>query len=102
MTCEHWLKTHMLQMAGIGYACVSTTDQDLDIQLSKLRAEGCDLIRSEKKSGASREDRDELATIIAFLRPADELVVSRSRTMERKWLLLSSNSSRCGGGLGGG
>ena len=67
----------MLQMARIGYARVSTTDQDLDIQLSKLRAEGCDLIRSEKKSGASREDRDELATIIAFLRPGDELVVTR-------------------------
>jgi len=64
-------------MARIGYARVSTTDQDLDIQLAKLQAEGCELIRSEKVSGASRDGRVELETVIAFLRPGDELVVSR-------------------------
>ena len=64
-------------MARIGYARVSTTDQDLDIQLSRLKAEGCDIIRSEKVSGASREGREELATVIEFLRPGDELVVTR-------------------------
>jgi len=64
-------------MARIGYARVSTTDQDLDQQLSKLRAEGCEIIRSEKVSGASRDGRVELATIIDFLRPGDELVVTR-------------------------
>jgi DNA invertase Pin-like site-specific DNA recombinase len=62
---------------SIGYARVSTTDQDLDTQLARLRAEGCGVIRSEKISGASREGRDELATIIEFLRPGDELVVTR-------------------------
>ena len=64
-------------MARIGYARVSTVDQDLDQQLAKLRAEGCAIIRSEKISGGSREGRDELATVIEFLRPGDELVVSR-------------------------
>jgi DNA invertase Pin-like site-specific DNA recombinase len=64
-------------MARIGYARVSTIDQDLDTQLARLKAEGCDLIRSEKKSGASRDGRTELATIIEFLRPSDELVVTR-------------------------
>jgi DNA invertase Pin-like site-specific DNA recombinase len=64
-------------MARIGYARVSTTDQDLEIQTAKLRAEGCELIRSEKVSGASREGRVELETVIAFLRPGDELVVAR-------------------------
>lgn len=64
-------------MTRIGYACVSTTDQDLDHQLAKLKAEGCAIIRSEKISGGSREGRDELATVIEFLRRGDELVVTR-------------------------
>ena len=34
-------------MARIGYARVSTTDQDLTVQQDRLRAEGCDIIRSE-------------------------------------------------------
>ncbi|BCG98103.1 recombinase [Mesorhizobium sp. 131-2-5] len=64
-------------MSRIGYARVSTIDQDLDTQIAKLRAEGCGIIRSEKVSGASRDGRAELATIIDFLRPGDELVVTR-------------------------
>lgn len=64
-------------MARIGYARVSTTDQDLDTQLAKLKAEGCEVIRSEKVSGASRNGRTELATILDFLRPGDELMVTR-------------------------
>ncbi|WP_267426546.1 recombinase family protein [Methylobacterium sp. GC_Met_2] len=64
-------------MARIGYARVSTVDQDLDGQLARLTAEGCSVIRAEKASGASREGRGELATILAFLRPGDEIVVTR-------------------------
>src|SRR3954447_20422072 len=64
-------------MPRIGYARVSTADQDLQTQLAKLKVEGCSIIRSEKVSGGSREGRTELATIIAFLRPGDELVVTR-------------------------
>ncbi|MER9483439.1 recombinase family protein [Mesorhizobium sp. M0494] len=45
--------------------------------MAKLKAEGCGIIRSEKVSGASRDGRAELATIIDFLRPGDELVVTR-------------------------
>lgn len=64
-------------MARIGYARVSTTDQDLETQLAKLKAEGCGIIRSEKVSGGSRDGRPELATVIEFLRPGDELMVTR-------------------------
>src|SRR3954449_8657426 len=64
-------------MPRIGYARVSTADQDLETQLAKLKAEGCGIIRSEKVSGGSRDRRTELATIIEFLRPGDELVVTR-------------------------
>ncbi len=64
-------------MARIGYARVSTTDQDLDIQNERLKAAGCEIIRSETGSGASRKGRSELETIMQFLHAGDELVVLR-------------------------
>lgn len=70
-------------MARIGYARVSTLDQDLEAHLARLKAEGCGIVRTEKVSGESREGRAELATIIEFLRPADELVVTRLDRLER-------------------
>lgn len=64
-------------MARIGYARVSTLDQDLDLQVERLKGEGCSIVRSEKVSGGSREGRVELETVIQFLRPGDDLVVAR-------------------------
>lgn len=64
-------------MPRIGYARVSTTSQDLEIQQAKLKAAGCEIIRSETSSGASRDGRTELATVLEFLREGDELVVHR-------------------------
>jgi len=55
-------------MARVGYARVSTADQDLDIQIARLKAAGCEIVRSETGSGASREGRGELATVMQFLR----------------------------------
>lgn len=64
-------------MARIGYARVSSDEQDLGIQLERLKSEGCAIIRSEKISGASRNARAELTTVLEFLREGDELVVTR-------------------------
>jgi DNA invertase Pin-like site-specific DNA recombinase len=64
-------------MTKIGYARVSTLDQDFEIQQQRLKDEGCVIIRAEKISGASRDGRSELATIIEFLREGDELIVTR-------------------------
>lgn len=64
-------------MTKIGYARVSTADQDYDGQVERLKAEGCTTIRKEKVSGANRDGRDELAAILDFLRPGDEVVVTR-------------------------
>jgi DNA invertase Pin-like site-specific DNA recombinase len=59
----------------IGYARVSTTGQDTATQEAKLKAAGCTLIRTETVSGGSRDGRDELASILDFIRPGDVLIV---------------------------
>jgi DNA invertase Pin-like site-specific DNA recombinase len=64
-------------MPLIGYARVSSASQDLDIQIRKLTDAGCEVIRSETVSGASRDRRTELETVLEFLRRGDELVVHR-------------------------
>ncbi len=61
--------------ANFGYARVSTADQDLTSQIAELKAAGCTVIRSEKQSGASREGRTELQTILDFLREGDIVTV---------------------------
>lgn len=70
-------------MARYGYARVSTTDQDLTIQRERLVAAGCDVIREEKASGATRQGRTELETLLAFLREGDALVVTRIDRLAR-------------------
>ena len=59
----------------IGYARVSTTGQDTATQEAKLEAAGCTLIRTETVSGGSRNGRNELASILDFIRSGDILIV---------------------------
>lgn len=70
-------------MTTIGYARVSSTDQDCSIQEEALRKAGCNPVRSEKKSGTSREGRTELETVLDFLRSGDTLVVTRIDRLAR-------------------
>src|SRR5580704_13606383 len=66
----------------LGYARVSTREQDLTGQVAELRAAGCAKIYSEKASGA-RGDRAELARLIKRLQPGDVLVVTRLDRLAR-------------------
>ncbi len=59
---------------SVGYACVSTQDQDLTLQLDALQAAGCERIFTEKASGAQR-DRPQLSAALDYMRPDDTLVV---------------------------
>jgi len=70
-------------MAVYGYARVSTTDQNLTVQEEALRAAGCDVIRTEKVSGTTRNGRAELETLLQFLRPGDTLMVTRIDRLAR-------------------
>ena len=64
-------------MPRIGYARVSSSTQDLEIQKTRLAAASCEVVRTETGSGASREGRAELQDVLEFLREGDELVVHR-------------------------
>jgi hypothetical protein len=56
---------------------------NLELQESALRAAGCDIIRSEKRSGTTTAGRDELRTILDFLRKGDVLMVTRIDRLAR-------------------
>jgi DNA invertase Pin-like site-specific DNA recombinase len=70
-------------MTIIGYARVSTEDQSLDIQEAALKAAGCDVVRSEKRSGTTTTGRAELQTVLDFLRQGDVLIVTRIDRLAR-------------------
>jgi DNA invertase Pin-like site-specific DNA recombinase len=70
-------------MALIGYARVSTTDQDLSLQLETLRKAGCGTLRAEKVSGTSTAGRTELATVLEFIGRGDVLMVTRIDRLAR-------------------
>lgn len=69
-------------MAMIGYARVSTTDQDLAAQRQALAAAGCGLIVEETASGADAA-RPALARLLARITPSDTLVVVRLDRLAR-------------------
>ena len=67
----------------IGYARASSLDQDCGIQEAALRAAGCTIVRSEKKSGTTTQGRDQLQTVLEFLGAGDTLVVTRIDRLAR-------------------
>ena len=57
----------------IGYARVSTKDQNFDLQISALEKAGCEIIYKEKRSAV--KDRPELERMMEYLRSGDIVVV---------------------------
>lgn len=58
----------------IGYARVSTSEQNIQTQIDLLKAEGCDKIYTDVASGV-REDRQGLKEMLSFLREGDIVIV---------------------------
>lgn len=66
----------------IGYARVSTMDQNPALQMDALRAAGCGKIFTEKASGSHR-DRPQLTAALDYLREGDTLVIWKLSRLAR-------------------
>src|SRR5680860_1567787 len=69
-------------MTNVGYARVSSTGQDLTVQLEKLEAAGCEKIFKEKRSGVDA-GRPELKRCLDYLRERDTLLVTKIDRLAR-------------------
>ena len=66
----------------IGYARVSTREQNLDRQIKALKNYGCDIILEEKKTGKNM-DRLQLQTLLNTVKTGDTVVVSELTRISR-------------------
>lgn len=66
----------------IGYARVSTVDQNLDMQIDALKKYGCEKIFQEKITG-TKMDRPQLANLMMILRPGDKVVIYKLDRISR-------------------
>ncbi|MCF6766769.1 recombinase family protein [Thiotrichales bacterium 19S11-10] len=71
----------------VGYARVSSSGQNLDVQLEKLKKYGCDEIYQEKISGVN-QNRPELIKCLDYVRKGDTLVITKLDRMARSALHL--------------
>jgi DNA invertase Pin-like site-specific DNA recombinase len=64
-------------MANVGFARVSTVEQDLAMQLQLLSNCGCERIFSGKQSGSSTENDKQLSELINYIRHGDVAIVTK-------------------------
>ncbi|NQY38026.1 MAG: recombinase family protein [Alteromonadaceae bacterium] len=64
-------------MATVGFARVSTIEQDLKLQLDALAAVGCEKIFHGKQSGVSDENEQQLTLMLDYIRERDIVTVTK-------------------------
>ncbi len=69
----------------VGYARVSTIDQNLDRQIENLQSFGAEKIFTEKQSGKSIENRPVFQEVLNFLRMGDRLIVESIDRLGRNY-----------------
>lgn len=65
----------MSAMRKLGYARVSTSDQNLDLQIDALRAAGCEEIFQDQGISGAALNRPGLETVLSALQPGDALLI---------------------------
>jgi len=70
-------------MALIGFARVSTQQQDLTTQLEKLDAAGCSKIFQGKHSGKADSNKEALEKLLTYVREGDTIVVTKMDRLGR-------------------
>ncbi|MEZ5479493.1 MAG: recombinase family protein [Thiolinea sp.] len=70
-------------MALIGYARVSTLDQDTTTQIERIKAAGCEKVFAEQKSGTTKKGRSALADCLGYMREGDTLVITKIDRLAR-------------------
>ena len=84
----------------VGYARVSTQEQDLALQLDALHGAGCERVFEEKASGAQR-DRPALKAAFDYMREGDTLVVWKLDRLARSLKqLIETVEAFAGRGIG--
>ena len=79
----------------IGYARVSTIDQNPALQMDALKTAGCDKVFTEKASG-SHCDRPQLKAALNYLREGDTLVVWKLSRLARSLTQVTPPPPQCG------
>ncbi len=77
-------------MRRIGYARVSTLEQDLEIQRNALNAAGCMISFEEKISGVRMDNREQLDIALKVVGPGDALVVTKLDRLGRSLVDLAT------------
>ncbi|MFN3677704.1 MAG: recombinase family protein [Sphingomonas pseudosanguinis] len=81
----------------VGYARVSTTNQNLEVQLDELKAHGCERVFTDKATGTNTA-RLGLTDMMEFVRDGDTLVVTRldrfARSLSDLYALLERLTGR--------
>ena len=67
----------------VGYARVSSESQNLDNQIARLKADGCEEVYCEKYTGVNASSRKQLNDALRFLRKGDALVVTKLDRLAR-------------------
>jgi len=75
----------------VGYARVSSKDQNLDRQIKELKKAGVEKIFKEKKSGKNIQDREEFIKALEFMREGDIFIVDSLERLGRNYDDIISN-----------
>lgn len=73
----------MTTSSYIGYARISTKDQNLDSQIDQLHAVGCERVFKDERSGKTARNQTELAAMLNYLRPGDVVLVTKLDRLSR-------------------